>query len=594
MIRNRCSIFAAVIRSLPNIRDSEFRVSGILNALCQSLSSGFRQALGFLCLPIQVARQGRSYRFRGRRFSLFPPSTLHTKRFSRFLIIYSGKELAFVFLAEREDIPTQFLPGKLERTKMMIRKTALFIALFVAFTILLSNFNLPSHKALAQSDTAFGPETFVRGSGDGKPKFTRTFNASNTLIPYTLTANNGESNGSQFVKKAIITLNGQEVGTLTKAAKTLVLAVRLQSQNNLQVVLKGPNPDSFVKITIEPTRANILNSPDDGDFDSKQAGIGFPSGVSVDSASHHAFLSDASDDSVFEFDMNDARVNRRFNNVDGDSIAGSSGTSGVCINTSSRNIVAANPADVSGRSGTLSVINMDNGSVRTFNQGNLRPFSVAGNGNTNAAAFTALFNPNDKRAYFLDIATGNVTTRDESLTLLAVTDNSMTNEFIFTGSDGNNRTALLVYEARSPFRRVKEIPSSAKGNTVFDKIAVNPANNLAVALNLRDGAVYVFDIAAGQEVARIPIRLVKTDYAEGDIAVNPETNMAIVVNRSLNILYVIDLATFVLRAELLLPNGINPLAVGVDTQLNRAAIAESGFSSSSHNGSVILVQLPSR
>jgi hypothetical protein len=314
----------------------------------------------------------------------------------------------------------------------------------------------------------------------------------------------------------------------------------------------------------------------------------------VDSASHHAFLSDASDDSVFEFDMNSANVSRRFSNIDGDSVAGSSGTSGVCVSTSSRNIVATNPADVSGRSGTLAVINMDNGSIRTFNQGNLRPFSIASNGNTNTAAFTALFNPNDKRAYFLDIASGNVTTRDENLTLLAVAANSMTNEFIFTASDGNSRTGLIVYEARAPFRRVKEISSSARGNTVFDKISVNPATNLAVALNLRDGAVFVFDIAAGQELARIPVRILRTEYAEGDIAVNPETNMAFAVNRTLNTLYVIDLVTFVLRAELPLPNGINPLAVGIDTQLNRAAIAETGFSSSSHNGSVILVQLPSR
>ncbi|MBI3654562.1 MAG: hypothetical protein HY231_26325 [Acidobacteria bacterium] len=476
----------------------------------------------------------------------------------------------------------------------MMRKPPLFISLFVILLSLMATVKLPFQSALAQAETTFGPETFVRGNGEGKPRFTRSFNAANPLIPYTLTAINGDANGNQFVKRAIITLNGQELATLTKATKTMVMAVRLQAQNNLTVVLKSSNPDSLVKVTIEPTRTTLLNNPGDADFDSRQAGLGFPSGVSVDSVSHHAYVADASNDAVVEFDINGVRVSRTFSNVDGDSIAGSSGTSGLCVSAASRNIVTVNPADVSGRSGSLSVINMDSGSTRTVNQGEVHPFTVASNGTNNAAAFTALFNPNNKRAYFLDIASGNVTTRDESLALLSVTNNSLTSEFIFAGSDGLNKTALVVYEARAPFRRVKEIVTSARGNTIFDKIAVNPATNLAAALNLREGAVFVFDIAAGQEVARIPIRITRAEYAEGDIAINPETNMAVVVNKTLDLLYVIDLATFVLRAELPLPTGINPVAVGVDTQLNRAAIADIGFTGASHRGSVLIVQLPQR
>jgi hypothetical protein len=476
-----------------------------------------------------------------------------------------------------------------------IRKTTIFIAVFALFISLMSAVHLPYQNVRAQSsDFTFGPENFVK-SGVGKTKYTRSFSASNTLIPYTLTVVNGDGNGSQFVKKATITLNGQDLVTLNKSSRTFVLAVRLQSQNDLSLVLKSPNPDGFVKISIEPTRTTLLNDPNDSNFDSSQAGIGYPVGVSVDSASHHAYIADAGNDAIVEFDLNDARVVRTFDNVDGNSVSGDSRTSGVCVNPGSRNIVAVSPADSNaGGDGMLSIINLDSGSVRTVSQGNVHPFSVASNANTNTAAFTALFNPNNKRAYFLDISSGTVTTRDESVSLFAVANNPITNEFVFTTSDGSGRSTLFVYEARAPFRRLKEIATSARANTIFDKIAINPSNNFAVALNLREGAVFVFDLAAGQELARIPIRVVKTEFAEGDIAVNPETNMAVVLNKGLNVLYVIDLATLVLRAELPLPDGSSPVGVGVDRQLNRAAVTETGFSGGSHNGSVLVVQLPQR
>jgi DNA-binding beta-propeller fold protein YncE len=481
----------------------------------------------------------------------------------------------------------------LERINMSLRKTTVFIAIFAFLVSLMLAFPLPTQKVQAQAETAFGPENFPK-SGESKAKFTRNFNAPDTLIPYTLTAINGDGNGSQFVKKATITLNGQEIVTLTKGLRTFVLSIRLQSQNTLSLIMKGPS-EGFVKISIEPARATLINDPDDSDFESTQAGVGYPVSASVDSTTHRAYIADAGRDAIIEFDMNDARVTRIFDNVDGTSAVGDGGTSGVCINTGTRNMVAVNPADNnSGGNGTLSVINLDNGSVRTLSQGNMHPFSVASNANTNSAAFTALFNPNNKRAYFLDIASNTVTTRDENLSLFAVANNPITNEFVFTGSDGTSKNSLLVYEARAPFRRLKEIQTSARGNTLFDKIAINPANNFAVALNLREGAVFIFDIAAGRELARIPIRVVRTDFAEGDVAINPETNMAVVVNKSLNVLYVIDLATLVLRGELPLPNGSKPVGVGIDTVLNRAAVTETGFSGGSHNGSVLIVQLPQR
>jgi DNA-binding beta-propeller fold protein YncE len=473
-----------------------------------------------------------------------------------------------------------------------MRKTTVFIAVFALFISLPSAFQRSSQKVQAQSGETFA-ETFVKG--DGKAKFARSFSAPNTLIPYTLTATNGDGSGAPFVKKATITLNGQPLVTLNKGLRTFVLAVRLQSQNELSLLLKGADPAGFVKLSIEPTRSTLINDPNDSDFDSNQAGVGHPVSASVDSASHRAYVADAGRDAILEFDLNEARVLRTFDNVDGNSISGDSRTSGVCVNPGSRNMVAVSPDDSgSAGNGTLSVINLDNGSVRTFPQGNVHPFSVASNANTNTAAFTALFNPHNRRAYFLDVSSGAVTTRDEGISLFAVANNPITNEFVFTGADSSGRNVLYVYEARAPFRRLKEIATSARANTLFDKIAINPANNYAVALNLREGAVYIFDIAAGQELARIPIRVVRTEFAEGGVAVNPETNMALVVNKNLNILYVIDLATLVLRAELPLPEGANPTGVGVDTQLNRAAVTEIGFSSNSHNGSVLVVQLPQR
>src|SRR5689334_3730764 len=131
---------------------------------------------------------------------------------------------------------------------MYLKKTTVSIAIFTFLISLMLAFPLSSQNVKAQSETAFGPENFPK-SGDSKAKFSRNFNAPDTLIPYTLTAINGDGNGSQSVKKATITLNGQEIVTLTKGLKTFVLSVRLQSQNTLSLVMKGPS-EGFVKISI--------------------------------------------------------------------------------------------------------------------------------------------------------------------------------------------------------------------------------------------------------------------------------------------------------------------------------------------------------
>lgn len=453
----------------------------------------------------------------------------------------------------------------------------------------------------AQSGGAFGPETFTRGE-NGKARFTRTFSVSDTSIPYTLLVTHGERDGGARVKKGNLTLNGVEVLNFRKGTGVYVLAVRLQAQNELNIFMKGGVATGFLTITIEPTRSTLLNSPDDGNFDDSQSGIDTPFSVSVDSANHRAYIAERGKDAVVEFDTEALRVTRMFDDVDSDSVPGNAGTSSVSVNGNERTVVVSNPSDftvpgVPPANGTVSVINIGNGSTRTLSldsQGEIHPFLVAVNANNNVAAFTSLYGARYKRASFIDLDTGNVTAREENLPLFAVTNNPVTNEFIFTGGDGTGRPALFIYSAMSPFRRVKEINSSAAAGSVFERIAVNPSNNIAVAVNLKAGAIFLFDIAAGVEIARLPIRVSSTQFPDADVAVNPQTNMAVVVTKDIAYAYVVDLATYVLRAELPLHTGISPNAVGIDTQLNRAIIAETTFAGNGHAGSVIVLQLPNR
>ncbi|MEW6130045.1 MAG: hypothetical protein AB1757_23620 [Acidobacteriota bacterium] len=475
-----------------------------------------------------------------------------------------------------------------------MKKVFVYLMASAIFLALLPGFGVPPHQALAQSGAVFGPETFPRGENN-KAKFSRAFSAPDTTIPYSLSVTHGNRDGSQRVKKITIILNGQE-WVFNRSQGSFVAAVRLQSQNQLTIVMKGGVADGFIKVNVEPTRTTLLNSPDDGNFDSAQSGIGYIYGISVDSASHRAYLADGLNDSVIEFDVADARVTRSFDNLDSDSISGNAGTLSVCWDSTSQNLVAINQGNSTKQtSGSLAVININNSSMRNFIlASDMHPTSLAGLSNSRAIAFTTLYYPQNRRAYFMDTDSGNLTTREENLALFASTGNSITNEFIFAGADDGKPPALFIYNGASPFRKVKEIPSSARAGSIFDKVAVNPTNNIAIAVNLRESAIFLFDIGAGQEIARIPVRFVSSDYNDTSVAINPQTNMAVVANRNLNMLYVVDLATFILRAELPLPSGINPLSVGIDTQFNRALIGESGFRGENHSGSIIIVQLPDR
>ena len=113
-----------------------------------------------------------------------------------------------------------------------------------------------------------------------------------------------------------------------------------------------------------------------------------------------------------------------------------------------------------------------------------------------------------------------------------------------------------------------------------------------MAVNQRDSSVFLFDLAAGTEVARIPINTGPVGEPATDVAVNPLTNMAVITSRYIPRLTVINLATGLVTAEIPLPENTRTLGVAIDHQLNRAIISENGYSSSRRNGSIFVVELP--
>lgn len=450
-----------------------------------------------------------------------------------------------------------------------------------------------SGDALAQA--GFGPQTFTRTS-KSKDLFTRSFAISNTSIPYTLTVTNGGNDGSFRIAKGTLTLNGTAVldkALFNRRASRLVVALNPRQQNTLTVKLKGGSPGDMVRISIEPTQSTLLNDPGDAGFDDKQAGLAFPFGVVVDQVTHRAYVSDKHADAVFEFDVSAARIERSFTGVDGDFALGNGVTSGISFNRSSGTVVATNGGDVTG--GSISLINIDTGAMGvtqlTDSDGVINPLFVAINPANNVAAFNALYAGRGRRAHFINLSTGELTARAEDMNLSSTAYNSATNEFVFTGV-GTGSPALFVYAGSAPFQRTRRIDSSARAGTGFDKVAVNPETNIAVAVNQRDSAVFLFDLASGREVARIPINVGVADEPSADVAINPLTNMAVITSRFLPRLIVINLSTRLVTAEIPLPENTRALGVAIDHQLNRAVISENGHSSSQRNGSLFVVELP--
>ena len=463
------------------------------------------------------------------------------------------------------------------------------------FSFCLISGHVPNRNVSAQAGATFGPETFPRGPKK-KITFNRSFAVSDTEIPYTLTVINGASDGSSRAKKGWVTLNGNSIlskDVFNKSVERLVVAIHPAQLNDLTVKFKGA-PGSFVSVSIEPTPGTLLNDPFAPDFDSNQAGVGFPFAVAVDQTTHRAYITDRYRDSVIEFDIEGERIERWFAGLDGDSIFGNGGTAGISFNPNARTLVAINEGSLSG--GSFAVINPDSGSINvspiTSPGNDIHPMSVAVNPNNNIAAFTALFTSSGKRAYFINTATGALNTRDEDLILNSVAFNSSTNEFLFTCADGKGSPELLVYSAISPFQRIRRITSTARAGTSFERIAINPVTNIAAAVNSSDASAILFDLTSGTQIARIPILVGDEPNAIADIAINPLTNMAAVTTRFVNRVTVINLAAKLVMAEIPLPEGVSPLGVGIDHQLNRAVIAENGLVSNRRNGSLLVVQLP--
>ncbi|HEY7547435.1 MAG TPA: hypothetical protein VID27_21240 [Blastocatellia bacterium] len=441
----------------------------------------------------------------------------------------------------------------------------------------------------AFGQTGFGPETFTLTKK--RDNITRNFSVSNTSIPYTLTLVNGRD-GDTRIKKGKVTLNGKEILSkkiFSSKFARLVVALSPSEQNELTISLKG-REGSFATISIEPTPNALLNDP------SSQQGIGYPYCVTVDQSTHRAYVTDRHLDSVLEFDVAQAVITNRFSGVDGDETVGNGGTSGAQFNPNARTVVAVNEGTASNPSGSLAVLNLSTGAINVtplLDSGNsINPVYVAVNPGSNVAAFNARYASSGRRAYFFNLATGAISSRSENLTLTGVAVNSMTNEFVFTGADAASAPALFLYSAMAPFQRIRRIESSARAGTSFERIAINPATNIAVAVNQRDGAVFLFDLESGNQTARIPITVGEVGEPSADVAINPETNLAVVVSRYTRRVSVINLATKLVMAELLLPEGVRPLGVGVDNQSNRAVISENGLSSTERNGSLLVIQLP--
>ena len=475
-----------------------------------------------------------------------------------------------------------------------LRPIRMLLSLFVVFLASVL-FEIP---ALGQSGAGFGPETFTRGSASNKDNFSRLFTVADASIPYTLSIQNGNEDGTSRVRKGWITLNGETLLSpplIGNQRGHLILAVHPQQQNELDIKLKGGAAGSFLVISLQPTPSTVLNNPSDPGFDLREEGLGTPYGVAVDQASHIAYVADRFYDTVFAFDIAGARIVNSFKGIDGDQTNGDGGTTGISF-VPGMGIVAVNEGE-QGAGGSISMVDPASGSVHMIRLASsgafLHPSYSAVNPANHTAAFSVLYD-SGRHAYMLDLATGALTVQNADMEPTPPAFNSASNQFVFGAADTRMSPALLVYNAVQPFQLVRRIDSSAPAGTEFEKVAVNPQTNIAVAVNQQDGAVYLFDLTAGAQVSRIPIDVGVVTFPSADVAIDPDTNLAVVVSNYIDRAAVIDLSTNLLIAEIPLPAGTRPLGVDIDHQLNRAIIAENGLASSMRNGTVLVVQLPNQ
>lgn len=477
---------------------------------------------------------------------------------------------------------------------MCKQKTTVFAGcvLFVSLTLCLS---ISMNEVAAQGDPALGPQTLTR-SAAGKDNFTLTFAVPDQSAPYSLLLVNGADDGSRRVRKGWFTLNGQAILTPTQFNRSvgrLRVALRPSQQNELRIKLKGGAAGSFIRVLVEQTHASLLNDPADPSVDADLAGVGTPFSVTIDQGAHRAFISDRHWDSIIEMDVNLAEVTRWFNGVDGDPVPGNGGTTGLCFNDRDRSIVAVNGGGLADSRGSIAIVD-------SAGHGRVLPISYSGRGvqslflalnpENNVASFDGRYS-DGRRAYFIDLTTSVTTARDETLDLSAPVFSPATDQFVYAADGEGSPPALFVYGSAAPFQRVKRINSSAPPGTEFDKLGINTVTGVVVAVNQKDAAVYLFDLTAGSEIARLPIRTGVVRYQAADVAVNSQSNTAVVVSRFIPLATVIDLTNRVVAAEIPLPPGTLPAGVAIDQALNRAVIGENGLSSNRRNGSILVLDL---
>jgi len=476
-------------------------------------------------------------------------------------------------------------------------KKQITVALSIFCCLCIAALGLPGATALAQSGSSFGPETFNRGPAS-KDVFNRTFTVPDASLPYTLTITNGQRDGSGRVRKGWITLNGAALldPSVLRGQNYLInLAIHPQQQNTIEIKLKGGQPGSSITVSINPTVTALLTDPFSPEFNASEAGLGMPYGVVVKQATHEAYVADRYYDSVFEFDLQSTRITRRFAALDGDAVNGDGGTTGVAFDSSTNSLIAINEGVQDNSRGSIGIIDVVTGSVRTIpllqSGQSLHSDYVAVNPTTNTAAFCTLYD-GGRTARFIDLSSGSIQQSSPTMSQTAPVFNQNTRQFVVGARDDGSPPALIVYDGTAPFRQAQKVVSSAPAGTAFEKVAINPNTDIAVAINLPDRSASIFDLNAGVEIARIPVAVGMGQYGGADVAINPVTNMAIITSTFSPRMTVIDLNTMLPAWEISLPAGTRPLGIDIDYQLNRAVIAENGLSSNTRNGSILVIQLP--
>lgn len=122
----------------------------------------------------------------------------------------------------------------------------------------------PRSKSLAQSPdtlTLYGPRRFDRVSGPPITVSDQFSLPSDAVPPFTVVVQNGESDGSNRVSSAIITLNGTDVFTqrdFNQNTATLTKQVSLMASNAIAVRLSSAT-GSFITITITSARSALAS-----------------------------------------------------------------------------------------------------------------------------------------------------------------------------------------------------------------------------------------------------------------------------------------------------------------------------------------------